>query len=123
MLQKLAYFNLFMAMIYLLAYLKSGTFSSTSGIFVVIVFNWLSIMSYERERYRWKIWHYVMGIWSVYFVGTIIYGTVNIWSAVIEFAFASNDTLTFLALSTVFSATVLLHFVLYFMMNYKQEPQ
>ena len=41
MLQKLSYLNLIFAIVYLLTYLKSGTFNSTAGIFVVIVFNWL----------------------------------------------------------------------------------
>ena len=43
----------------------------------------------------------------------------SIISSAIEFDFVSNDTLIFLALSTLFSLAVLLHTVLYYLKNYR----
>ncbi len=119
MLQKLSYFNLVLAMVYLLVYLKSGTFNSTAGIFVVIVFNWLCLRSYQLDNYKWKIWHYLTGLWSLYFIGTIIYGSVFILSSSLEYSFISNDTLTYLLISIVFSMSVLLHLGIYVKESYK----
>jgi hypothetical protein len=113
MLQKLAYFNLIAAIIYLLAYLKSGTFNSTAGIFMVILFNWLSLRSYELDRYDWKIWHYLTGLWSLYFIGTTGYGTVNILSNAVEYDFIDNDTLIFSIASIIFCLAVIWHFLYY----------
>jgi hypothetical protein len=119
MLQKLSYFNLILAMVYLLVYLKSGTFNSTAGIFVVIVFNWLCLRSYQLDNYKWKIWHYLTGLWSLYFIGTIIYGSVFILSSSLEYSFISNDTLTYLLVSIVFSLSVLLHLGIYAKTSYR----
>jgi hypothetical protein len=118
MLQKLSYFNLILAIIYLLVYLKSGTFNSTAGIFVIIVFSWLYLRSYQLDNYKWKIWHYVTGLWVLYFTGTIIYGAIHILGASIEYDFISNDTLLYLIFSFVFCLMVIVHLVFYFWRNY-----
>lgn len=119
MLQKLSYFNLILAIVYLLLYLKSGTFNSTAGIFVIVVFSWLCLRSYQLDNYKWKIWHYLTGLWSLYFIGTIIYGIFNIVAPAIEYNFISNDTLTYLIVGVVFSVSVLTHIVVYFLRSYK----
>lgn len=119
MLQKLSYFNLLMAIIYMLVYFKSGTFNSTAGIFVVIVFNWLALRSFEQDRYRWKVWHYLTGLWALYFIGTIVYGSVNILSSSLEYDFISNDTLIYLGTSVVFSVAVVGQLILYFKKSYQ----
>jgi len=121
MLQKLSYLNLALAIIYLLLYLKSGTFNSTAGILVVIVFNWLCLRSYQLDNYQWKIGHYLSGLWSTYFVGTIIYGAINIIGPAITYSFISNDTLTYLIVGLIFSLTVLIHFTFYFLRNLRSS--
>jgi len=121
MLQKLSYFNLMLAIVYLLVYLKSGTFNSTAGIFVIIVFNWLCLRSYQLDDYKWKVWHYLTGLWSFYFIGTIIYGIFNIVAPAIEYNFISNDTLTYLTIGVVFSVSVLAHIIIYFLRSYKES--
>ncbi|WP_316785869.1 hypothetical protein [Pedobacter frigiditerrae] len=120
MLQKLSYFNLILAIIYLLVYLKSGTFNSTAGIFVIILFSWLCLRSYQLDNYKWKIWHYLTGLWSLYFIGTIIYGIYNIIAPAIEYNFISNDTLTYLTIGIVFSISVLVHIIIYFLRSCKE---
>ncbi|WP_316769822.1 hypothetical protein [Pedobacter frigiditerrae] len=120
MLQKLSYFNLILAIIYLLVYLKSGTFNSTAGIFVIIVFSWLCLRSYQLDNYKWKVWHYLTGLWSLYFIGTIIYGIYNIIAPAIEYNFISNDTLTYLTIGIVFSISVLVHIIIYFLRSCKE---
>jgi hypothetical protein len=120
MLQKLSYFNLIAAILYGLIYLKSGTFNSTAGIFVVIVFSWLCLRSYEFDNYKWKLWHYLIGLWCLYFIGTLIYGAVNIISPAIEYDFMSSDTATYLIISFIFCISVITHFTIYFSKNYKE---
>ncbi|TCC93581.1 hypothetical protein EZ428_02075 [Pedobacter frigiditerrae] len=120
MLQKLSYFNLILAVVYLLVYLKSGTFNSTAGIFVIIVFSWLCLRSYQLDNYIWKVWHYLTGAWGLYFIGTIIYGIFNIVGPAIEYNFMSNDTLTYLIIGVVFCVSVLTHIIIYFLKNYKE---
>ena len=119
MFQKLSYFNLIFAIIYVLVYLKDGTLNSTAGILMVIVFNWLALKSYQLENYKWKLWHYLTGLWSLYFIGTIIYGVFNIVAPAIEYNFVSNDTLTYLSIGIVFSISVLMHIIFYFLKNSK----
>ena len=118
MLQKLSYFNLLLAIIYLLVYLKSGTLNSTVGIFVIIVFNWLCIRSYQLDQYKWGFVHYLTGLWSLYYVGFIIYGTINILTAVFEFSFIGSDRLIFLLLSFLFCLSTGVHSICYFYKNY-----
>ncbi len=121
MLQKLSYINLFFAIIYLLAYLKSGTFNSTSGIFVIIIFNWLALRSYQLEHYKWQIWHYFAGFWSLYFVSTLFYSSFNIVAATIEFNFITNDTLFLLLSRFTLCMAVIFHFWIYIRLNFKKE--
>ena len=70
--QKLSSLNIILAIIYVLVYLKGGTFNSTAGILMIIVFNWLGLRSFELDTYKWGIWHYLTGVWSLYFIGTLI---------------------------------------------------
>ena len=119
MFQKLSYFNLIFAIIYVLVYLKDGTLNSTVGILMVIVFNWLALRSYQLENYKWKLWHYLTGFWSLYYAGFIFYGAANIFISSIEYDFISNDTKTFLALSLIFSLAVCIHFAIYLRKHFK----
>ena len=116
--QKLSSLNIILSVIYMLVYLKSGTFNSTAGILAIIVFNWLGLRSFELDAYKWGIWHYLTGVWSLYFIGTLIYGAVNILSAAIEFDFISNDTLWYLVVNFVFCLLVTVQFCLFFIKNY-----
>jgi len=120
MLQKLSYLNLILAIAYLLIYLKSGTFNSTAGIFMVIVFNWLCLRSYQLDDYKWKVWHYLTGLWSIYFIGTIIYGSFFILSSAIEYSFISNDTTIYLIVSFAFSIAVVTHFIIYLLRSFNK---
>ncbi len=119
MLQKLSYFNLILGIIYVLVYLKSGTFNSTAGILMIIVFNWLCLRSFQLDEYKWKGWHYLTAIWSLYYIGTLLYGAFHILNAAITFDFVSNDTLIFLIMSFGLSIAVLTHLVIYFLKNFK----
>ncbi len=117
MLQKLSYFNLCYAIAYLLIYLKSGTFNSSAGIFFIIVFNWLSLRSFQLDNYKWGIWHYITGLWCIYFIGSLIYSGVYIIISSLQVDFLGNDTLIFLAISLSFSLAVLTHIILYWLKN------
>jgi len=121
MFQRLSYFNLILAVIYLLVFLKSGTLNSTTGILMIIVFNWFGIRSYQLENYKWKIWHYLTGLWSLYYAGFVLYGAVNIAITAIEYEYLSNDTRTFLGLSFVFYLAVIFQFVSYLAKSIKNK--
>lgn len=118
--QRLSSLNIIFAIIYVLLYLKSGTFNSTAGILAIIVFNWLGLRSFQVEEYKWGIWHYLIGGWTLYFIGTLVYGFENILSAAIEFNFISNDTLWYLVVNFVFCVFLLTHITIYGYKNYKQ---
>ncbi|HTM97864.1 MAG TPA: hypothetical protein VL088_03935 [Pedobacter sp.] len=120
MLQKLSYLNLFLALAYGLIYLKSGTFHSITGVLMVVIFNWLALRSFQLDDYRWKLWHYLTGLWSLYYIATLIYGFVNVLSAVFEFKFITNDTSFYLTINFVFCCLVITQAVLYQYKNYKQ---
>ena len=121
MFQKLSYFNLIFAIVYVLVYLKDGTLNSTAGILIVIVFNWLALKSYQLENYKWKLWHYLTGLWSLYYAGFVLYGAMNILISSFEYNFVSNDTKTFLSLSFVFSLAVGIHFVIFLWNSLKHK--
>ena len=113
MFQKLSYFNIIFSLIYVLVYLKDGTLNSTAGVFMVIIFNWLALRSYQLEDYKWSIWHFAIGLWAIYYAIYILYGLIGILVSAFEYEFVSNDTITFLALSMVFCIGVIFHFVWY----------
>ncbi|MES2417783.1 MAG: hypothetical protein V4541_06320 [Bacteroidota bacterium] len=119
MLQKLSYFNLIAAIVYLLTYLRNGTLGSTAGILMVIVFNWLCLRSYQLDNYSWKAGHYLTGLWSLYFVSTLLYGSVNIMNSLTEYDFISNDTIFYLSISFIFCTVVIAHFILYLFRSFR----
>lgn len=118
MMQKLSSLNIILAMVYVLVYLKSGTFNSTAGIFMTILFNWLGLRGFQLDEYRWKIWHYFIALWVMYFIGTLAYGTINILKSSITYNFISVDTLTYLVVNFVFCALVVVQFTIYAYRNY-----
>ena len=91
------------------------------GIVMIVVFNWLALRSYQIDDYKWSLWHYLSGLWSLYYVGFLLYGTVNVLLTVLEYQFASNDTLTFLILSAVLSITVVIQSITYFLKNLQEN--
>lgn len=121
MLQKLSYFNLCMAIIYMVVYLKSGTLNSTMGIFAIVVFNWLALRSYQQDDYKWKVWHYIFAIWSIYYTGFMAYGLINVVVPAFTYDFVSNDTLTFITLTTILIVGLLWQAILYYFKNLKTQ--
>jgi len=87
---------------------------------MVIVFSWLCLRSYQLDDYKWKVWHYLTGLWSIYFIGTIIYGAIFILSSAIEYSFISNDTTIYLIVSFAFSITVIAHFIIYLLRSFNK---
>lgn len=87
---------------------------------MIVVFNWLALRSYQVDDYKWSLWHYVAGLWSLYYIGVLLYGTLNVLQTVLEYRFASRDTLTFLILSTVLSIAVVFQSIFYFLKNLKK---
>ncbi len=116
--QKLSSLNIVLSIIYVLVYLKSGTLNSTAGIFMITVFNWLALRSFQLNDYRWKIWHYLIALWVVYFVGTLVYGAINILSSSIVYNFISDDTIVYLIINSVFCALLIIQLIMYAYKNY-----
>lgn len=121
MLQKLSYFNLFLAIAYIVVYLKNGTFTSTSGILAIVVFSWLAIRSFQMDDYKWKFWHYLFGLWSLYYAGLLGYGLYNVILPAITYGFISNENITYIVLTTLLVAGVLWHAIGYFLKNLKTQ--
>ncbi|MES2651006.1 MAG: hypothetical protein V4663_04665 [Bacteroidota bacterium] len=116
--QKLSSLNIVLSIIYVLVYLKSGTLHSTAGIFMITVFNWLALRSFQLNDYRWMIWHYLIALWVVYFVGTLVYGAINILSSSIVYNFISDDTIVYLIINSVFCALLIIQLLMYAYKNY-----
>lgn len=110
----LSYFNIGLSLIYLLFYLRSGTFNSTAGITAIVVFNWLAIRSFVTDRYGWTVWQYLFGLWSVYYSLYLGNGTYNLIATSIEVGFILQETLLNILLSLFLICGVLLHFIQYF---------
>lgn len=117
MLQKISYFNLMYAATYSIIYFRDNTINSTVGILMIILINWLALKSNQIENYRWTYLHYVSGLWSLYYIGFLLYGNFNIIFNIIEYHFASFDTMLFIVLSLILSLFVLIQLVLYFLKN------
>jgi hypothetical protein len=120
MLYKLSYLNLVAAVGYLLAYLRGGTVNSTLGILVIIVFSWLGLRSFELDKYKWNGWHYLTGLWSFYYAGTLVYSTFYLVKTAVYYHFITDNTLIYLLLTFLFCGSVMWYFVLYFLRNYKE---
>lgn len=123
---KLAYFNLFLIMAYLLIYLRSGNFNSSTGGLAVIIFHWLGLRSYETDNYEWGWWHYAVAGWILYFIGTVTYGTINILIPAFEYQFADSNTITLVTMSTLLSLSVIFYLIIYAKKNFdalKNRPK
>lgn len=121
MLQKLSYFNLFLAIIYAVVYLKNGTFTSTSGILAIVVFSWLAMRSFQLDDYRWKIWHYPFALWSLYYAGLLAYGLYNVIVPAITYGFISNENIIYIVLTALLVVGVPWHAIGYFLKNLKTQ--
>ncbi|RZK39926.1 MAG: hypothetical protein EOO90_16810 [Pedobacter sp.] len=117
--KNLSSINIVFAVIYFLAYLRSGVFHSTAGISSIIVFNWLYLRSFEKDNYRWKVFHYISGLWMLYFAGSLIYGLLNILQSTITYGIMTNETLIFIIVNLAFCVLLLSHFVMYAVKNFK----
>ncbi len=119
MLQKISYFNLMLSIAYILIFFRDNTVNFTMGILMIVIFNWLALRSYQINDYKWSFWHYLAGLWSIYYILFLLYGTVNVLISSIEYQFASNDTITFIVLSFMLSIFVLFQALIYFLSNLK----
>lgn len=102
-------------------YLRTGTLNTTAGILFIILFNWLSLVGFEKGNYRWKIWHYFTGAWSLYFAGFLGYGLFGIINASVEFNFITSENLTYVISTILFCAMVILHTIWYFRASKNQR--
>lgn len=121
MLQKISYFNLMFAIAYILIYFRENSLNFTMGILMIVIFNWLALRSDQINNYKWSIWHYLSGLWSLYYIVFLLYGSINILCLSIEYQFASTDTITFLVLSVTLSILVLCQALIYFLVNFKHH--
>lgn len=119
MLQKISYFNLMFAIAYILIYFRENTLNFTMGILMIVIFNWMALRSNQISNYKWAIWHYLSGLWSLYYTAFLLYGTFNVLRSSIEYQFASKDTIIFLLLSFILSSFVILQAIMYFLSNLK----
>lgn len=120
MVQRLAYLNIGLSVAYALIYLKNGTFNSTSGVLVIVVFSWLGLRSYQLDQYKWNALTYLVGLWSLYFIGTVVYGLINVISSAFEFSYIANDTLWYVAVSVIFSVSLTTYLAVYWLKNYRE---
>ena len=112
MLQKLSYLNIMLAIIYVLFYFKTISINSI-GIFFIIIFNWLALRSVQQENYKWGIWHYLAGLWSLYYISFTVYGIYNIVSSSFEYGFVSTDVNIYLVFASLFAISALVQLLLY----------
>lgn len=112
MLQKLSYLNLMLAIVYVLFYFKTININSV-GIFFIIIFSWLALRACQQENFKWSIWHYLVGFWSLYYIGFTAYGIFNIIISSLEYGFVSNDVNTYLIFGSFFIISLVVHFVLF----------
>lgn len=119
MLQKLSYFNLMFAIAYVLIFFRESNLNFTMGVLMIVIFNWLALRSHQRDNYRWSLWHYLTGLWTMYYIAFLLYGAFNVLGLAIEYQFASKDTITFLVLTFILSASVLFQASVYFLSNLK----
>lgn len=119
MLQKISYFNLMFAIVYVLVYFRDSSLNFTLGIVMIVLLNWLALRSNQLNNYKWSIWHYLSALWSLYYIGFLLYGVVNVLCSSIEYQFASKDTIIFLLLSFILSSFVILQAIMYFLSNLK----
>ncbi|RZJ69056.1 MAG: hypothetical protein EOO47_24265 [Flavobacterium sp.] len=112
MLQKLSYLNIMLAIIYVLLYFKTININSV-GIFLIIIINWLALRASQQENYKLSIWHYAVGLWSIYYACYTAYGIFNIVSSSLEYGFVSNDINIYLIFASAFNICILTQLVLY----------
>ena len=120
MLQKISSFNIMFAIAYLLIYFRENTLNFTMGILMIVIFNWLALRSRQINNYKWSIWHYLSGLWSLYYILFLLYGAINVLRLSIEYQFASTDTILFLILSFILSILIICQVLIYFLINLKR---
>ncbi|MNR05402.1 hypothetical protein D3C85_1214320 [compost metagenome] len=107
----LSYFNIFMAVVYLLMFLLNGNLLVIFGILMVIVFSTL-VIKMIQSRGRAGLIHYVLGLGSLGFAGFLLFGLVHIIEASIAYHYFSN-TLNYMVLTSLFVLSVVVHFILF----------
>lgn len=111
MLRILSYFNIFMAIVYLLMFLLNGNLLVIFGVLMVIVFSTLVIKMIQSQG-RSNLIHYALGLGSLGFAGFLLFGLVHIIKSSIAYHYFSN-TLNYTVVTSLFVLSMVVHFVLF----------
>ena len=106
------FYFMFYVLVYVLFYFKTININSV-GIFFIIVFSWFALRACQQENFKWSIWHYLVGCWSLYYIGFTAYGIFNIVSSSLEYGFVSNDINIYLIFASAFTICILTQLFLY----------
>lgn len=121
MFSSLSYFNIFYSVVYAIVYLRNATFTSFVGMALIILFNWLALLAFQKDEYRWKWHHFAVASVVIYYIGFFAYGWYNILNGIIEAEFLSNDSLFYLISTALLCVAVVFHLVQFFRMNLRER--
>ena len=110
MLKKLSYFNIALAIAYLVLYLLNSTSFAMVGVFVVIVFNAIVLRHLEKDE-PFKSVHFVIGATNIFFAGFMTLWVSHIVISSINYHYFGNSWL-YILLTSIFILSILSHYIL-----------
>ncbi|WP_158796493.1 hypothetical protein [Pedobacter sp. L105] len=112
MLKNLSYLNLILSVVYFLSYLQNAGYWVVSGLLSVIVFNWLTLLSLDREQIKWFVFQWFFGAITLLFALYIGYSALQLLLDAVEHSYYPGATVGLVAAGILFTLLLLFHLFL-----------
>lgn len=114
MLYRLSHFNILVALVFVVGFLRNGSPFAVASTLVLVLINWLALLSCHRNSYKWRFWHYLVALGTLGFVAKLLYGLYFVVAPVIEYRYLSMENFWYILSSLVLCASTIWQVVLYY---------
>lgn len=112
MLSKLAYFNLLFSVLYFFTCLQDGGRWAIAGLLLVIVFNWATLRSVEKQQFTWTVLHWITGGFSIIFAAYLSYGAIMLFLDAAAHEYYPMTTVLLLVSGLIFAFSIIFQVIL-----------
>ena len=114
MLRSLSYLNLIAAVLYFLVYLQNGSSWPVTGLLCVIVSNWMTLRSLERDHDKWSVLQWPLSFLSLLYALFLLYSAGNLTLGAINYQYFPLDSILLVISGLLFAVLIILQLFLSF---------
>lgn len=114
MLMTLSYFNLLLSVVYFLSYLQNGGSLIIAGLILVIIFNWLTLRSLEKQQQGWSALRWFTAVLTLFFGAYIGYSAILVLKDSFAHDYYPAATIRLIVSGLIFSSSIFFQLILSF---------